>query len=332
MSVVYKGQVIDSELSKNSFGGTEMMRERLIKNVDPKWLEKCAIHFSRPRQLFEDVINVLYCHDLAEDPENNILANGGWKKFDHIVFVSAWQRDQYITRFDIPYSHTTVIYNAVETQYEPVTKDVETIRFIYHTTPHRGLELLVPIFDTLAKHYPNIHLDVFSSFGIYGWEQRDEPFKQLFKRIEDHPNMTYHGHQPNDVVLEALKKSHIFLYPNVWKETSCIAMIEAIKNQVICIHPNYGALTETAANATIVYEYNEDPATHANYAFSIAAQVLKVQQENPNYFNRFTYSDRYNLARNNIDSFTNVWNQVLSLLVQNAESKKEDVIYQHSDN
>lgn len=332
MSVVYKGQVIDSELSKNSFGGTEMMRERLIKNVDPKWLEKCAIHFSRPRQLFEDVINVLYCHDLAEDPENNILANGGWKKFDHIVFVSAWQRDQYITRFDIPYSHTTVIYNAVETQYEPVTKDVETIRFIYHTTPHRGLELLVPIFDTLAKHYPNIHLDVFSSFGIYGWEQRDEPFKQLFKRIEDHPNMTYHGHQPNDVVLEALKKSHIFLYPNVWKETSCIAMIEAIKNQVICIHPNYGALTETAANATIVYEYNEDPATHANYAFSIAAQVLKVQQENPNYFNRFTYSDRYNLARNNIDSFTNVWNQVLSLLVQNAESKKEDIIYQHSDN
>lgn len=332
MSVVYKGQVIDSELSKNSFGGTEMMRERLIKNVDPKWLEKCAIHFSRPRQLFEDVINVLYCHDLAEDPENNILANGGWKKFDHIVFVSAWQRDQYITRFDIPYSHTTVIYNAVETQYEPVTKDVETIRFIYHTTPHRGLELLVPIFDTLAKHYPNIHLDVFSSFGIYGWEQRDEPFKQLFKRIEDHPNMTYHGHQSNDVVLKALKKSHIFLYPNVWKETSCIAMIEAIKNQVICIHPNYGALTETAANATIVYEYNEDPATHANYAFSIAAQVLKVQQENPNYFNRFTYSDRYNLARNNIDSFTNVWNQVLSLLVQNAESKKEDIIYQHSDN
>lgn len=319
MSVVYKGQIIESELSKNSFGGTEMMRERLIKNVDPKWLEKCAIHFSRPRQLFDDVINVLYCHDLAEDPENNILLEGGWKKFDHIVFVSAWQRDQYITRFNIPYSHTTVIYNAVESTYDPVTKDVETIRFIYHTTPHRGLELLVPIFDALSKHFPNIHLDVYSSFGIYGWEQRDEPYKPLFERIEAHEKMTYHGHQPNDVVIEALKKSHVFLYPNIWKETSCIAMIEAIKNQVICIHPNYGALTETAANATIVYEYNEDRAKHANYAFSIAAQLLKVQQENPNYFNRFTFSDRYNLARNNIESFTNVWNQVLSLLVQESE-------------
>lgn len=320
MSVVYKGQVIESELSKNSFGGTEMMRERLIKNVDPQLLEKCAIHFSRPRQMFDDVLNILYCHDLAEDPENNILADGGWEKFDHIVFVSAWQRDQYITRFNIPYSHTTVIYNAVESQYEPITKDVETIRFIYHTTPHRGLELLVPIFDSLCNHFDNIHLDVYSSFGIYGWAQRDEPYKELFKKIEDHPHMTYHGHQPNDVVLDALKKSHIFLYPNIWKETSCIAMIEAIKNQVICIHPNYGALTETAANATIVYEYNEDKLKHANYAFSITAQLLNAQRENPNYFNRFTYSDRYNLARNNIQSFTNVWNQVLSLLVQESEN------------
>lgn len=319
MSCIYKGQVIESELSANSFGGTEMMRERVLKNVDPKWLEKCAIHFSRPRQLFDDVLNIMYCHDLAEDPENNILANGGWEKFDHFVFVSAWQRDQYITRFNIPYSKTTVIYNAVETQYDPVNKDVDTIRFIYHTTPHRGLQLLVPIFDSLCNHFDNIHLDVYSSFGIYGWENRDEPYKDLFQKIEDHPHMTYHGHQPNNVVLEALKKSHIFLYPNIWKETSCIAMIEAIKSQCIVIHPNYGALTETAANATIIYEYNEDPVKHANYAFSIAAQVLQVQKDNPNYFNRFTYSDRYNLARNSIESFTNVWNQVLSLLVQESE-------------
>ena len=330
MSVLYKGQVIESEVSANSFGGTEMMRERVLKHVDKQWLDQVAIHFSRPRQMYNDVPNVLYCHDLAEDPEMNLLANGGWQKFAHLVFVSAWQRDQYIQRFDIPYSKTTVIYNAVETQYEPITKDVDTIRFIYHTTPHRGLELLVPIFDGLCKHFPNIHLDVFSSFGIYGWEQRDEPYKKLFEQIENHEKMTYHGWQPNNVVQEALKKSHIFLYPNIWKETSCIALIEAIKAQVICIHPNYGALTETAANATIVYEYNEDKLQHANYAFSIAAQVLKVQQDNPNYFNRFTYSDRYNLARNDVASFGNVWNQVLSLMVQSeqAKSESENVVYE----
>jgi hypothetical protein len=111
------------------------------------------------------VPNILWCHDLAEDPENKVLRDGGWEKFDHFVFVSNWQRDQYIVRFGIPYSKCSVIYNAVEKQYAPKEKDMSTIRFVYHTTPHRGLELLVPIFDALSKEFDNIHLDVYSSFS-----------------------------------------------------------------------------------------------------------------------------------------------------------------------
>ena len=312
MSCVYKGSVIESELSKNSKGGTEMMRQRLIDNIDPAALENVAIHLSRPREIFDDVANILWCHDLAEDPENKILRDGGWQKFDHFVFVSNWQRDQYILRFGIPYSKCSVIYNAVEKQYAPKEKDMSTIRFVYHTTPHRGLELLVPIFDALSKEFDNIHLDVFSSFKIYGWESRDESYSGLFKNIDMHPKMTYHGVKSNEEVLQALDKAHIFLYPNIWKETSCIALIEAIKSQVLCVHPNYGALPETAQNATIMYDFNEDPQAHANYAFAVAKQILTTMNNDPNYFHGFTYSDRFNLARNNIQSFKTMWTAVLA--------------------
>ena len=158
MSVVYKGEIVESELSANSKGGTEMMRQRLVDSVDKELLEKAAVHLSRPRELYEDVPNILWCHDLAEDPENKILRDGGWSLFDWFVFVSAWQRDQYIVRYGIPYSKCSVIHNAVETEYKPKEKDMETVRFIYHTTPHRGLELLVPIFDALAKQFDNIQI------------------------------------------------------------------------------------------------------------------------------------------------------------------------------
>lgn len=315
MSCVYKGEVIDTDLSKNSMGGTEMMRKRLLDNADKDLLSKVAVHFSRPRQLYTDVPNVLYCHDLAEDPENRILANSGWKKFDHFVFVTSWQRDQYVDRFGIPYSECSVIYNAVEKQYKPVEKDMSKIRFIYHTTPHRGLELLVPIFDALSKEFDNIHLDVYSSFKVYGWEQRDEAYLGLYKNIQAHPNMTYHGAKNNDEVLEALDKAHVFLYPCIWKETSCISLIEAIKSQVICVHPNYGALAETAANATIMYDYNEDRNIHANYAYAVARQLVTALKDDPKYFNGFTFSDRFNLARNNIESYKVLWNTVLRNLV-----------------
>ena len=311
MSCIYKGEVVETELSKNSKGGTEMMRKRLLNTVDKELLKGYAIHLSRPREIYKDVKNILWCHDLAEDPENRILSNDGWNQFDHFVFVTAWQRDQYIMRFGIPYSKCSVIRNAVEKRYEPKEKDMSTIRFVYHTTPHRGLDLLYPVFDALSEQFDNIHLDVYSSFHIYGWGQRDEPYNQLFAKIHEHPNMTYHGSVSNDKVLEALDKAHIFLYPNIWKETSCIALIEAIKSGLICIHPNYGALTETASSATIMYDYTEDYTHHANIAYSKAKAVLEGIKNDPVFFQRFTTSDRFGLAVNDINTFTAMWTKLL---------------------
>ena len=70
MSCIYKGEVIETELSKNSKGGTEMMRKRLLDNVDKELFKGYAIHLSRPRELYDDVKNILWCHDLAEDPRD----------------------------------------------------------------------------------------------------------------------------------------------------------------------------------------------------------------------------------------------------------------------
>ena len=128
--MIYKGDVVESELSANSIGGTEMMRQRLLDNVNRELLEGFAIHFSRPRDIPTDVKNIMYCHDLAGDPENKVLLDGGWEKFEHLVFVSNWQRDQYIMRFGIPYSKCSVIPNAIETRYDIEDKPKsKTIRF-----------------------------------------------------------------------------------------------------------------------------------------------------------------------------------------------------------
>lgn len=314
MSMIYKGQVVESEQSRNSKGGTEMMRQRVLDNVDFDLLANAAIHFSRPREIPADVkTNILYCHDLAEDPENKILMDGGWNTFDHFVFVSQWQRDQYIAYYKIPYSKCSVIPNAVEKEYNPPedTTKTGTVNFIYHTTPHRGLDLLYPVFDVLSKDYPNIHLDVYSSFAIYGWVQRDDPYVELFTKIHEHPNMTYHGSVPNNQVLTALDKADVFLYPNIWKETSCIALIEAIKSGCLCVHPNYGALSEVASGASIMYEYTEDNTAHANRAYVVAKQIMDQHASDDQFLKKFTRSDRSFLTRNSIPIFSNAWSNLL---------------------
>lgn len=311
MSCIYKGNVVDTNLSRNARGGTEMMRERLLNNVPQELLQNFAIHFSRPREMHRDVKNIFYCHDLVMDPENKILKDGGWRKFDHFVFVSYWQRDQYVSAYGIPYSRCTVIPNAIELEYTPIQKRTDQIRFIYHTTPHRGLELVYPIFDALSKQFDNIHLDVYSSFKIYGWEQRDKPYEQLFEKLKAHPKITYHGSKSNDEVLAALKESHIFLYPSIWQETSCIAMIEAIRSGVLVIHPSYAALPETSSSATLMYEYTEDVHEHVNIAFIVTKNLLEAQRNNENFLNIITSSDRHALPRNGINRFKSSWINLL---------------------
>jgi len=272
-----------NEISTKSFGGTEQMGRRLEKSLDKDLLKNFQIILSRVRDLDEERVRILYLHDLPNDPESQHLKDEGWKKFHKIVFVSYWQREAYVNHFDIPYSHTTVIQNSIEPIMRPSTTPDRTsdkLNLIYHTTPHRGLEVLVPVFGRLAKNHENIHLDVYSSFGVYGWEKRDEPYEQLFERIKAHDQMTYHGYQPNEVVRDALLRSHIFAYPSIWSETSCLSLIEAMSAGCLCVHSDYGALPETAANWTVMYDYHEDPNAHASRFYSALDAIISNMEEN----------------------------------------------------
>lgn len=267
--------VSTDELSKNAFGGTEQMKYKLQEKINASLLDNFQIICSRVRDIDPKLIPIYWLHDLPGDPESQHLAQGGYNRFEKLVFVSNWQMQEYIRHYGIPWYKSVVMKNAID-PIPLVEKDKDTIRLIYHTTPHRGLNILISAFALLAQKYKNIQLDVFSSFEIYGWKQRDEPFKELFDFCKNHPQINYHGFQPNHVVREALQKAHIFAYPSAWLETSCIALIEAMSAGCICVHPNYGALYETAANFTWMYQYVEDPREHTHVLYNMLDQVIQI--------------------------------------------------------
>lgn len=267
------------ELSINAMGGTELQKNVLLERLGEEYLHDFQIIPSRVRDLDETKIRVLWCHDLPEDPETYHLANEGWRKFHKIVFVSNWQAQRYIEKYNIPWSHCTVIKNAI-VPIEAKKKPSNKINLIYHTTPHRGLNILIPVFEKIAKTYDNVYLDVYSSFQIYGWEERDKQFEVLFDRIKNGEKMTYHGFKSNSEVKEALRDAHIFAYPSTWVETSCISLIEAMSAGCLCVHPNLGALYETAADWTMMYDWNDDISQHANHFYQVLAGSIELLRDN----------------------------------------------------
>jgi UDP-glucose:(glucosyl)LPS alpha-1,2-glucosyltransferase len=268
-----------NEISEKSNGGTERMARLLERDLPADLLEKFQIIPSRVRDLDNDKVRVLWCHDLPGDPESEHLKNGGFNNFHRIVFVSYYQRDWYMRHYKIPASKCVVMHNAI-VPLEPAEKaDDGKIRLIYHTTPHRGLELLVPVVTKLAETHPEIHLDIFSSFNAYGWPERDTKYEPVFELARKNENMTYHGYAEHDVVMEYLKRADIFAYPSIWQETSCIALMEAMSAGVYCVHSDLGALPETAANWTYMYQYNENPGQHAQTFYNVLDIVVRMVKE-----------------------------------------------------
>jgi len=269
-----------------SRGGTELMMEGLKVRVDPDLFDKFNIICSRVRKIDPNKPNILWLHDTWDDPESQHLKEEkNLDRFTKLVFVSNYQQQTFNMGLGVPYNRGIVLQNAI-VPIEPHEKpdQDECLNLIYHTTPHRGLDILVPVFEFLVDHLAKtggrkIHLDVYSSFKIYGWGQRDQQHAAAIAKCQEHPNITYHGFQPNHVVREALKKAHIYSYPNIWPETSGISVLEAMSAgcQVVC--PNFAALPETTANFAMMYNFDEDANRHANIFANMLLQAINIYGE-----------------------------------------------------
>ena len=255
-------------------GGTELIATTLADRLDPDLLKEFQIVHSRVRELDETKIRIWVAHDLPGDPESEFLHNEGWKKFHKLVFVSNWQMQAYINHYGIPWNHCVVIQNAIDPIEDHEKPDDGIIRLGYWSTPHRGLNILYPVFNKLCEDYDNLELDVYSSFGLYGWEERDEPYKDLFEACEKHDKINYHGAVENEKIREAVKNMHILAYPSIWQETSCLVLMEAMSAGLLCVHPNLGALHETAANWTYMYQWDERPNNHAGLFYNMMRSAI----------------------------------------------------------
>jgi glycosyltransferase involved in cell wall biosynthesis len=134
--------------------------------------------------------------------------------------------------------------------------------------PYRGLNILLDAFELLNRD--DVELDVYSSNIIYGKEYAEHvknSYDDLFERAENMKNVNYKGYAPNDKIIEALQGSHVFAYPCMFEETSCLSMIEAAAAGCNLVVTNIGGLAETGSVfATLVPIQADEKILVQNYA------------------------------------------------------------------
>jgi glycosyltransferase involved in cell wall biosynthesis len=268
----------ENPINPDAMGGTELLREGLFSRLPPELKSEYNFMLSKVRdEFFDDRKSILWLHDLPEDPESAHLRDKNSRdRFAKLVFVSNWQQYSYHMSTGIPYEDGVVINNPIEPI--PVHKKPkgDKIRLIYFSTPHRGLAILEPAVRLLSQHRDDFEVDVYSSFELYGWKGEDEHphFKELYDRLNDLDCVNYHGTVSNDEIREALQRAHIFAYPSIYKETSCLCAIESLAAGCLAVLPNYGALPETCGEFAWMYNWESNPEIHARKFASILNHAI----------------------------------------------------------
>ena len=334
--------------NSNANGGTEMYMRFLYNGGIPReLLENVQIIPSRLRELKEDKIRIWFEHNLPNDPESmKPFVDANLKEsFHKFIFGSDWHYQSFITHVGAPYSSKCSVIGGGMHCIEPFSASPnlpakpdarESVNISYHTTPHRGLELLVPVFLKLAEGDKDVHLHVHSSFKAYGWDARDQQYEELFNICKTHPQITYHGFTNHEDLIKKLENEyHIFAYPNIWPETMCRALIESMYYGLVCVHPNLAALPDTSGGLNkYMYNGSLDRNEHANLHYiNLKNAVEDCRLSDSQHVDRLNFNRRYIQNRYSTNVVYDKWIKVLQELneqyptAQSRANQKKFFVY-----
>lgn len=246
----------------NPKGGTEILKEQLIAQLPEESLDGINLIGSicHPSLVKEDKINILWQHLSYDQPNVRLMQD---RKFvdsiDYFIYVSHWQYNKFREIYKIPEYKSFVIKNATHT-FDTVEKQKDNkIKLLYTSTPWRGLAVLIKSIEILNKTREDFEVDIYSSTKIYGSkfdENEKDKFEVLFDKCKNTPNVNYLGYADNDSVRAAVQRAHIYAYPSIFEETSCLAVIEAMSAGCHVVTTNYGALPETCGEFATMIEFD----------------------------------------------------------------------------
>ena len=245
----------------DSFGGSENQLRLLLKYLPDESFKNINLILNNANHdlIEKDKINILWMHHFVNQKEAQNLGSKDFvQKLDYIVFNSNWNSENHIYQFKIPKNKSVVIKNAIEKiDFEEKPKD--KINLIYHTTPWRGLALLLKVFKNL--NLKNVELNVCSSTIIYGKKFDSvlgKTYESIFNECKNTKNVNYFGFLDNKKIIQMLKKMHIFSHPSIWPETSCVAAIESMAAGCEVVTTNLGALSETCSSFGTFVNFDRD--------------------------------------------------------------------------
>lgn len=205
----------------------------------------------------------LWAHDvvaMGTELGENDLVRRFYDRLDAIFCLSPWHRDKFVASHGIPTDKIVLTGNGIDPERFDKRVERQRHRFIYASSPDRGLDTLLEIFPIIREAIPDAELHVY--YGFHNWDKAiaamgDEGLKAYRDRIFEgltQPGVFYYGRVGQDELAVELLKSDIWFYPTRFTETYCISALEAQMAGVLCVCTNLSALNTTVGDRGILMD------------------------------------------------------------------------------
>ena len=221
---------------------------------------------------------ILWVHDLPQETCNNMFKQA-YEKVDWVISPSQFLVDLLCKEKEIEDPRKfRVIGNGVDTSCFNPEAEKDPFKLMYYSVPFKGLHLMPNIFKRIKEQIPQVTLDVYSSMNLYGDEERDKDFKELFEELERIEGVSLNKAVTKKQLGEQVSKASILCYPNHFRETFGIVAAEAQYAGLPVISSMLGALPEVCdPRGCILIEY--DLATYEENFVNSCVALLKNQQK-----------------------------------------------------
>lgn len=242
----YEVYVIGNPPHRSKHSQTEA-NPRYIVQEDLNFFLDIAISWRVPfkapdlRRLAHQVY--LWPHDSWHQP----LLDSRTYHFDDVLWLSNWQREQWISVIPAFVRYKKVFGNGIDiTSFGPIRSRTNPYSCIYASNYGNGLEELLQIWPNVKCLYPLATLDVY-----YGWQhwgllnaQEEGHLRHLVQELKK-LDVNEHGKVSHLKLNEAFEKTSFWTYPCSNPEAFCITALRAQYAGAIPVVIKCGALAET---------------------------------------------------------------------------------------
>lgn len=143
-------------------------------------------------------------------------------------------------------------------------------KFIYSSSPDRGLDTLCYLWPFIQQNLPGATLDVF-----YGMVHHNQQTKDQIYKLMAQPGITYHGRVSQPLLRDYFNKADIWFYPTKFSESFCITALEAQLTKTVVVTTRLAGLIDTIGDRGILIDGDAYTREYRVQALNEVVNILK---------------------------------------------------------